>query len=133
MLHQRAPAQGLDRLQGGPATGLWAECGDQLGDFQRLAFDGKYAQHRVLELGTALELLGEQTPDTGEHVTRPGRLQERTNIAAEHLTDAFADHFQRQAIPTAPSNKIGPVLRIARELLLGQQSLRLGQPQAVQP
>ena len=48
-LHQRAPAQCLDRIEDGPAADAWAQRGDQLGDGQRLTIHGQYAQNVSLD------------------------------------------------------------------------------------
>ena len=118
-LHQRAPAQRLDCLQDFSTGGACAQIGDQLGDRHRLALNRQHSQDLLLDDGAARELPGQQTPDATKDRSGARLRQERTDVAAEHLLDALADHLERQPIPTESVDQIGPILRVAREVLVG--------------
>ena len=111
-LHQRTPAQRLHCLEDCCLADAWAHARDQLGDAHWLARYGQHAQQLLLERRAAFDLLGQQTSDTTEDRSC-ALVQERTDVAVEHLPDALADHLQGQAIAPESANQIGPILVIA--------------------
>src|SRR5438270_4253810 len=122
-LQQRTPAQRLDGLQDCPAVDAWAQVRDQLGQAHRVPLNGQHSQQLPLERRAPPNLLRQQTSDATKHRAGSRLAQKHTDVAIEHLTDALADHLQRQDIATESGNQLGPILVSARELLVGQQHL----------
>src|SRR5438477_7727267 len=66
MLDQRAPAQGLDRLQHNRSPYARAQRTQQCAEAHRLALNREQTQDLLLERGAAFDLLGEQPPNAPE-------------------------------------------------------------------
>ena len=69
----------------------------------------------------ALDLFGQEPPNTPEHTAGVSLLQEGTDVTAEQLANRFADHLERQAIASDGGGQLHPLRGRARELLGNQQ------------
>ena len=74
---------------------------------------GQDSKHFLLDHRAALDLLGQQPADATKDRAEARLAQERSNVAAEDLTDALADQLQRQAIAAESRNQIPPIRRVA--------------------
>src|SRR5262249_28081642 len=79
----------------------------------------------------AFELFSQQSPNITED-RAVGLLQECAKLAAKYLADALADYLERETVAAKARNQRVPLLRAARQLLVGQQSLPLDAAQTAE-
>ena len=81
-------------------------------DAQRLTLNREQAQDVLFEPGAALDLFGQDPASAAKDAAGAGclHLQKGTDLTAEELADALADHFQRQAVTAESVVQRDPLL-----------------------
>ena len=133
-LHQRPSPQRLDRLDDRAPTDARRHGPRELCQADRLALDRQPRQNVALHRRESLDLDVQQPADAPEDRAVAGDASARNarDVAVEDLANRLAHDLQRQAVAAVAVHQTDPRLRVAGQLLVGQQRLSLGDAKAVQ-
>ena len=104
------------------------QIGGELGERYGLAFNREPERHVPLKGGHSPKLIIQYLADARETQFPACErvLHEARKVGLEYLADGFPDHLQGEGIAPEQTHERGPILCVARELLvLEQQSRRV--------